>query len=51
MLCNLSNKEGRTMENVIYDIYTRVNSKLQLNSNETLDAMIVASDIINDIYQ
>ena len=33
------------MENVIYDIYTRVNSKLQLNSNETLDAMLVASDV------
>lgn len=39
------------MENVIYGIYTRVNSNLQLNSNETLDAMIVASDIMNDIYQ
>lgn len=36
------------MENVIYDIYTRVNSKLQPNSNETLDAMTVASDIMNE---
>lgn len=36
------------MENVIYDIYTRVNSKLQPNSNKTLDAMTVASDIMNE---
>ena len=36
------------MSNIIFNIYTRVNSKLAPNSNETMDAMMVAAEIMNE---
>ena len=36
------------MSNIIFNIYTRVNSKLAPNSNETMDAMMAAAEIMNE---